>query len=126
MAFAGDHNNNSATGRRRSKSSGGGGVSVSAAEGVSQAGYGSGGQTGFMHVADERNAAAYGRIPEPEDIFGCLQVGADGEFVDGHGFYQDSGTYRVLTRKGCLGLSAFLRERLVERLVEEERKMEMN
>ena len=79
---------------------------------------------GFMHVADERNPPAYGRIPEPEDIFGSLEVSADGGFVDGTGGYQQSGTYRILTREGCLGLSDFLRWKLVKRLQEVEKREE--
>lgn len=69
-----------------------------------------------MHIGDERAPAAYGRIPEPEDIFGSLQVNPDGSLAEGTGLFQESGSYRVLTREGCLGLSAVLRERLVGRL----------
>lgn len=62
----------------------------------------------------------YGRIAEPEDIFGSVEVDGDGKFIDGHGRYQPSGTYRMMTRDGIFGLSPFLRERLIERLKVEE------
>jgi hypothetical protein len=80
---------------------GGGGAGGSGAGGASaQGGYGSGGQTGFMHISDLRNPPDYGRIADPEDIFGSLEVDSGGKFVDGHGNYQESGTYRILTREG--------------------------
>ena len=57
-----------------------------------------------MHVADGRRAVDFGRIAEPEDIFGSVEVGAGGEFVRGEGGtegnFQWSGTYRVVTREG--------------------------
>ena len=40
--------------------------------------------------------------------------------MDGHGRYQASGTYRVVTRDGVLGLTDFMRGKLVERLKVEE------
>lgn len=82
----------------------------------------------------------YGRIAEPQDIFGSLEVDGQGNFVGLHGGYQPSGTYRLVTRHGMyvgsplsgylnclrltltcfhnprLGLSPFLREKLVEKL----------
>lgn len=79
-----------------------------------------------MHVADGRKAVDFGRIAEPEDIFGSVEVGAGGGFVreEGgmEGNFQWSGTYRVVTREGILGLSDFLRGKLIERLKEEEAK----
>ena len=36
------------------------------------------------------------------------------------GTYQESGTYRIVTRKGILGLSPFLMKKLIERLTVEE------
>ena len=36
--------------------------------------------------------------------------------MGGNGNYQESGTYRAVTRDGVLGLSDFLRGKLVERL----------
>jgi len=38
------------------------------------------------------------------------------------GNWQESGSYRIITREGILGLTEFLRGRLVERLREEEKK----
>lgn len=85
-----------------------------------QGGAGGAGQGGYIHVSDNRHPPDFGRIAEPEDIFGSLEVDPDGSFTDGHGRYQSSGTYRVVTRDGVLGLPDYLRARLVERLEVEE------
>ncbi|KAJ5706877.1 hypothetical protein N7488_006678 [Penicillium malachiteum] len=86
-----------------------------------QGGAGSAGRGGWIHISDARRPPDYGRIAWPEDIFGSLEVDANGQFVDGHGNYQSSGTYRTVTRDGILGLSPFLREKLVQRLKELEK-----
>ncbi|KAI4225454.1 MAG: hypothetical protein LQ349_007062 [Xanthoria aureola] len=100
---------------------GGGGAGGDGAGGASsQGGTGGGGRGGHIHVYDYRHPPDYGRIPDPEDIFGSLEVDAGGGFVEGHGRYQRSVTYRLCTRDGILGLSPFLKERLVERLRLEE------
>lgn len=107
--------------RRGPNYGGGGGTGGDGAGGASsQGGTGGGGRGGYIHVYDLRNPPDYGRIPAPEDIFGSLEVDGEGKFVDGHGRYQNSGTYRVLTNQGCLGLSPFLREKLTKRLKLEE------
>ncbi|OJJ05515.1 hypothetical protein ASPVEDRAFT_45039 [Aspergillus versicolor CBS 583.65] len=85
-----------------------------------QGGAGSAGRGGWIHLSDQRRPPEYGRIPWPEDIFGSLEVDGDGGFVSGTGNYQASGTYRIVTRDGIFGLSPFLREKLVQRLREEE------
>lgn len=85
-----------------------------------QAGAGSGGQGGWIHVSDNRHPPDFGRIAEPEDIFGSVEVDGNGAFTDGTGRYQESGTYRICTRDGVLGLPDFLRVKLVERLKLEE------
>ncbi|KAL8779282.1 MAG: hypothetical protein Q9213_007014 [Squamulea squamosa] len=100
---------------------GGGGAGGDGAGGASsQGGMGGAGRGGHIHVYDYRHPPDYGRIPDPGDIFGSLEVDGKGEFVDGHGNYQTSGTYRMCTRDGILGLSPFLRQRLIERLKLEE------
>ncbi|MCJ1416945.1 hypothetical protein MMC32_003284 [Xylographa parallela] len=110
--------------RRGSGYGGGGGAGGDGAGGASaQGGAGGGGRGGFIHVSDTRSPPDYGRIAWPEDIFGSLEVDAEGNFVDGAGNYQNSGSYRVITRDGILGLSPFLRERVVDRLKEEQSKM---
>ncbi|KIW11417.1 hypothetical protein PV08_10717 [Exophiala spinifera] len=81
-----------------------------------QGGYGGAGRGGWVHVYDQRRVPDFGRIPDPEDIFGSIEVDGNGEFVDGHGRYEPSGTYRVVTNDGILGLSDFMRERLMQRL----------
>jgi hypothetical protein len=96
--------------RRESKDSSGG------ASG--QGGVGSAGRGGWIHLSDSRRPPEYGRIAWPEDIFGSLEVDANGKFVGDNGNYQPSGTYRIVTRDGILGLSPFLREKLVQRLRE--------
>ncbi|KAF4254106.1 hypothetical protein V6000_007711 [Aspergillus fumigatus] len=96
--------------RRESKDSSGG------ASG--QGGVGSAGRGGWIHLSDSRRPPEYGRIAWPEDIFGSLEVDANGNFVGVNGNYQPSGTYRIVTRDGILGLSPFLREKLVQRLRE--------
>lgn len=106
--------------RRGTNYGGGGGAGGDGAGGASsQGGAGGGGRGGYIHVYDHRNPPDYGRIPWPEDIFGSLEVNSDGSFVDGNGRYQESGTYRLATREGFLGLSSFLREKLVQRLEKE-------
>ncbi|KAH9906672.1 hypothetical protein F4778DRAFT_722887 [Xylariomycetidae sp. FL2044] len=93
---------------------GGGGGGASAQGGAGGAGVG-----GHVHLSDLRNPPDFGRIAFPEDILGSIEVDGHGNIV---GDFQPSGTYRILTREGILGLSDFLRTKLVERLREEERK----
>lgn len=71
----------------------------------SQGGAGGGGKGGWVHVSDLRAPPDYGRIAWPEDIFGSLEVDGRGEFVEGdggngRGNWQESGSYRVITREG--------------------------
>lgn len=82
----------------RGKGKGDGGAS-------SQGGAGGGGRGGWLHVSDSRAPPDFGRIAWPEDIFGSLEVDGKGVFVegengDGLGRYQESGSYRVVTREG--------------------------
>ncbi|KAF2250027.1 hypothetical protein BU26DRAFT_518493 [Trematosphaeria pertusa] len=88
-----------------------------------QAGMGGANRGGWIHVSDERNPPDWGRIAWPEDIFGSVEVDGNGMFVSVDGNYQDSGTYRMVTREGILGLTPFLREKLVERLRQLESQM---
>lgn len=94
---------------------GGGGASA-------QGGAGGGGRGGYIHISDLRAPPDYGRIAWPEDIFGSLEVDGSGKFVEEKGNYQPSGSYRIITRDGILGLTDYLRGKLVERLREEEAK----
>ncbi|KAF2817097.1 uncharacterized protein BDZ99DRAFT_375148 [Mytilinidion resinicola] len=103
-----------------------GGNSGEGAGGASQqGGMGGANRGGWIHVSDTRNPPDWGRIAWPEDIFGSAEVDGDGKFADG-GSYQASGTYRVVTREGILGLSTFLREKLVERLRDLEKQSKNN
>ncbi|KAH7056028.1 hypothetical protein B0J12DRAFT_709672 [Macrophomina phaseolina] len=81
-------------------------------------GMGGAGRGGWVHVSDQRNPPDYGRIAWPEDMFGSVEVDARGAFVGADGNYQQSGTYRLCTNEGILGLSKYLRERVVERVRE--------
>lgn len=99
---------------------GGGGAGGSGAGGASaQGGAGGGGRGGWVHLSDRRNPPDFGRIAWPEDILGSVQVSDQGEVV---GTVQPSGTYRILTNEGILGLSPFLRGKLIERLKQEAAK----
>ncbi|KAK7535142.1 uncharacterized protein J3D65DRAFT_630228 [Phyllosticta citribraziliensis] len=92
---------------------GGGGAGGDGAGGASaQGGAGGGGRGGWVHVSDERRAPEYGRIAWPEDIFGSVEVDGKGEFVGEGGNYQESGTYRIVTNEGVLGLSGYLMEKV--------------
>ena len=82
--------------RRGAIGRGGGGAGGASAQG----GAGGGGVGGWVHVSDARNPPDYGRIAWPEDIFGSVEVDGNGDFVDGHGRYQSSGTYRIITKEG--------------------------
>ncbi|GIZ42576.1 hypothetical protein CKM354_000583800 [Cercospora kikuchii] len=108
--------------RRKTKTKeygGGGGTGGDGAGGASaQGGMGGAGRGGYIHVSDQRYPPDFGRVAYPEDIFGSLELDSHGNFVDGTGRYQAGNTYRVVTNEGILGLSAYLRERLVEKLKE--------
>ena len=116
--------NRRSSGRVDRQYGGGGGAGGDGAGGASaQGGIGGGGRGGHIHISDARNPPDYGRVAWPEDIFGSVELDGQGRFVEGTGRYQAAGTYRVVTREGILGLSPFLRERLVERLRELETQM---
>jgi len=102
---------------------GGGGTAGSGAGGAAaQGGAGGAGRGGYIHVSDTRKPPDYGRIADPEDIFGSLEVDGEGRFVDGHGRWQDAGTYRIVTNDGILGLTDYVRVKLIDKLKEEEAK----
>lgn len=103
----------SLSGRSRSRASGGGGGGHASGGGVG----------GYIHLSDSRNPPDYGRIAWPEDIFGSLEVDENGDFVGEDGGWQDSGSYRIITNDGILGLTPFLMGKLRLRLEEEERKI---
>ncbi|EPE29354.1 hypothetical protein GLAREA_00514 [Glarea lozoyensis ATCC 20868] len=113
--------------KKTPRAGGGGGSGGDGAGGASaQGGAGGGGRGGWLHVSDMRAPPDYGRIAFPEDIFGSLEVDGTGQFVQGEdgsvGNWQSSGSYRIITREGILGLSDYLREKLISRLREEEKK----
>jgi hypothetical protein len=65
----------------------------------SPAGAGAVGRGGWVHVGDARRPPEWGRTPDPEDIFGSVEVDAEGRVG---GVYQPSGTYRIVTMNGML------------------------
>ncbi|CAG8692189.1 20766_t:CDS:2, partial [Dentiscutata erythropus] len=67
----------------------------------------------WLHIADIRDPAPWGRIPYPEDIFGMVLV-KDGLIVPGT--YQPMPTHRILTTKGLFMLNGPFQEKLLERL----------
>lgn len=99
---------------RKQSAAGSGGASA-------QGGAGGGGRGGWVHLSDQRNPPDFGRIAWPEDILGSVEVDGEGTIV---GKVQPSGTYRVLTNEGILGLGPFLQTKLIERLKQEEAKGE--
>ncbi|CAG8473283.1 10349_t:CDS:2 [Cetraspora pellucida] len=70
-------------------------------------------QNGWLHIADVRDPAPWGRIPYPEDIFGMVQV-KGGLIIPGT--YQPMPTHRILTTKGLFMLNVPFHEKLLERL----------
>ncbi|KAK3325186.1 hypothetical protein B0H66DRAFT_113168 [Apodospora peruviana] len=100
---------------RNQRGTGTGGAGGASAEG----GPGGAGVGGWVHLSDARNPPDFGRIAWPEDILGSVEVDGSGKII---GNYQPSGTYRIVTNEGILGLSPFLREKLTDRLKEEEAK----
>ncbi|VUC36896.1 unnamed protein product [Clonostachys rosea] len=100
--------------KRRQKKGAAGGDGAGGAS--SQGGAGGAGRGGWVHLSDRRNPPDYGRIAWPEDILGSVEVDQTGTVI---GKVQPSGTYRIVTNEGILGLSPFLREKLVERLKQE-------
>lgn len=93
-----------------------------------QGGTGGGGVGGWVHVHDQRAVPAFGRIPYPEDIMGSLLVDSEGNIVNREqgGDWEENRMYRLVTRAGIMTLSPFLRDRLREALVEEERRVTEN
>lgn len=91
-----------------------------------QGGAGGAGHGGWIHVSDLRNPPDYGRIAWPEDILGSVEVDGNGRFSGGDGGWQDSGTYRIVTREGILGLTDFMRGKMVEKLMDLERQIKRN
>jgi hypothetical protein len=63
-----------------------------------QGGAGGAARGGWIHVSDMRNPPDYGRIAWPEDIFGSVEVDGHGKIQEGT--WQESGTYRIVTREG--------------------------
>ncbi|KAL5117058.1 hypothetical protein ACEQ8H_005017 [Pleosporales sp. CAS-2024a] len=99
-------------------------ISQAAALGSPGGSRGAAGHGGFLHVSDGRNPPDYGRIAWPEDIIGSVEVDGHGRFADGTGRWQDSGTYRIVTREGILGLTDYMRGKVVQELRRLEKEMQ--
>lgn len=91
-AFASSGGANTFTTHARSRSGGDGAGGASHSGGA-----GGGNKGGWIHVSDDRNPPDWGRIAWPEDIFGSVEVDGEGKVV---GNWQESGTYRMVTREG--------------------------
>jgi hypothetical protein len=74
---------------------------------------------GHVHLSDARRPPDVGRVADPQDILGSVRVDEQGEV---QGQLEESGTYRVVTNDGILGLSDFLLDKLTSRLAEEDAK----
>ncbi|KAL2141799.1 hypothetical protein VTI28DRAFT_1936 [Corynascus sepedonium] len=96
------------------------GTGTGAGGASAEGGAGGAGVGGWVHLSDSRNPPDFGRIAWPEDILGSVEVNGKGEII---GNYQSSGTYRIVTNQGILGLSPFLQEKLIARLRDEEKKI---
>jgi hypothetical protein len=68
---------------------------------------------GFMHVNDERVQAIWGRLNDPEDIFGTVLV-KDGEVVKDT--YEPMPTHRIFSASGLFQLNDYMHSRLLEDL----------
>ncbi|KAJ3482018.1 hypothetical protein NLI96_g7278 [Meripilus lineatus] len=70
-------------------------------------------QQGWMHIHDERNVPALGRIGDPDDIIASVRV-EEGKILPGT--YQRMPSYRLCTSDGIMQLSEGLANRLMETL----------
>ncbi|KAI1270467.1 hypothetical protein F5Y18DRAFT_368397 [Xylariaceae sp. FL1019] len=104
--------------RRRTTKKASAGGETGAGGASAQGGAGGAGVGGHVHLSDARNPPDFGRIAWPEDILGSIEVDGHGTIV---GEFEPSGTYRIITNEGILGLSDFLRTKLVEQLKQEEK-----
>jgi hypothetical protein len=75
-------------------------------------------------VYDQRGVPAFGRIADTEDIFGSLLVDPKGQIVNPEkgGEWEESRMYRLISSRGTMRLTPYLRDRVREALEEEERK----
>ncbi|KAI0795747.1 hypothetical protein C8Q75DRAFT_712104 [Abortiporus biennis] len=77
-------------------------------------------QQGWMHIHDERNVPALGRIGDPDDILASVRVEEGKILAD---TYQAMPSYRLCTSDGIVQLTEGLFQRLKE-LLEEENRIE--
>ncbi|KAI0826213.1 hypothetical protein BC629DRAFT_1578645 [Irpex lacteus] len=76
-------------------------------------------QQGWMHIHDERNIPALGRIGDPDDIIASVRV-EEGKILAET--YQPMPAYRLCTSDGVLKLTEGLSERLLQVLEEQDRQ----
>ncbi|KAI9343064.1 hypothetical protein DFJ73DRAFT_797406 [Zopfochytrium polystomum] len=69
---------------------------------------------GFLHVNDGRVFSTWGRVNDPEDIFGSVLV-KDGKIVEGS-YQRRMPTHRLVSMNGLSQLSDFLHGKLLQRL----------
>lgn len=75
--------------------------------------------SGWLHIHDERNVPALGRIGDPDDILGSVRV-EDGKILPET--YQRMPSYRLFTADGPPKLSAGLAKRLEEALLRQQKE----
>jgi len=63
-----------------------------------QGGVGGGGVGGWVHVYDLRNPPPFGRVGDPGDIIGSMEVDGKGRVMEGR--YEACTAYRVVTNEG--------------------------
>ena len=63
-----------------------------------QGGVGGGGMGGWVHVHDLRNPPPFGRVGDPGDIIGSVEVDGSGRVMEGR--YEACAAYRVVSNEG--------------------------
>lgn len=67
-------------------------------------------KNGFMHINDERVASIWGRVNDPEDIFGTVLVN-DGKIMKDT--YEAMPTHRLVSPNGLFQLNDFMHKHLL-------------
>jgi hypothetical protein len=75
---------------------------------------------GFIHLSDSRCPPCFGRVADPQDILGSVEVDSEGQI---QGRMIESGTYRIMTNDGILGLSDYLIDILTDLVRNEDQKL---
>ncbi|KAJ3387218.1 hypothetical protein HDU92_002044 [Lobulomyces angularis] len=68
-------------------------------------------KNGYLNIQDERCYVPWGRVPDPEDIFGTVLL-SQGKIVEGS--FEQMPTHRMVSANGMFKLSEYLESRLIE------------